>query len=428
VLRRIAEDDPDLHVAIHEYESLSSLEKLDHVDVVVDALLGTGIERELAEPIRSVVEWINRAHAVVVSVDLPTGLSTDTGKVLGVAVEADMTVTMAALKVGHLVNEGPAHSGRVEVVEIGIPGATLKAGAKAEGCAWCVTDDEVTRWFKPRPADVHKYSAGTVVAAVGSKRFPGAAVMAGSAASRIGAGYVICGAPRSIQQTLAARLTDVTILPLLETVDGGIARDARQGMLDRLGRASALLVGCGVGREEETLGFVRELVALADVPGVLDADGLYAFAGDKDDLRKPEGREWILTPHWGEFRMLVGEESMDTNDRIRLAGHYAKTWGCVLVLKGMPSLVGCPDGRVFINRTGNTGLATAGTGDVLSGFCAGLLAQGLSPVEAALAGLHIGGAAADLFASRSDSRTLVAMDLVDLIPETVKLRFAGTAA
>jgi len=428
ILRNIVEADAGLHADISQYDSPATLEKFASAHLVVDALLGTGIERELTDPIRSIVDWINTQEAQVVSIDMPTGLSTDMGKVLGAAVKADMTVTMAAMKVGHLVNDGPSYSGRVEVVEIGIPGSTLTRCAETDGCAWGVTDAEVSRWFKPRPAHAHKYSVGTVVAAVGSKRFPGAAVMAASAASRIGAGYVICAAPRSIQATLATRLTEITILPLAETVDGGIARNARQGMEDRLQRASAILVGCGVGREDETLAFVRDLVGSADVPGVLDADGLYALANGKDVVRKPAGREWILTPHWGEFQMLVGSDDVDSEDRIRLAGRYAKEWGCVLILKGMPSLVGCPDGKVYVNTTGNTGLATAGTGDVLAGFCAGLLAQGLSPVEAALAGLHIGGAAADLFASRADSRTLVAMDLVELIPETIRLRFSGTAA
>ena len=238
----------------------------------------------------------------------------------------------------------------------------------------------------------------------------------------------MCGAPKSIQSTLSANLTDVTILPLDETVDGNLARTARQGLEERLGKATAILVGCGIGRESETLDFVLDLVSNVEVPGVIDADGLYALQRDKSALRRDRGREWILTPHWGEFKVLVGDDSIDQTDRVRLASRFAQEWGCVLLLKGMPSVVGCPDGRVYINRTGNSGVATAGTGDVLAGFCAGLLAQGLDPVEAAVAGLHIGGAAADLFASRADSRTLVAMDLVNLIPETVKTRFAADSA
>ncbi|HUF09299.1 MAG TPA: NAD(P)H-hydrate dehydratase [Rhodothermales bacterium] len=423
ILRRLVESDPSLQVDIKPYEPDTLDDMLADADVVVDALLGTGIESDLKEPIRSIVESVNRAGSVVASVDIATGLSTDTGRVLGAAVKADLTVTMAALKVGHLLNDGPVYSGRVEVVQIGIPRSTLEKSASMDGCAWIATDDEVSRWFKPRSADAHKYSAGTVVAAVGSKSFPGAAVMAVSAASRIGAGYVICGVPKSIQETLSSRLTDVTILPLNETVDGGIASDARQGMEERLNRATALLVGCGVGRDPDTLAFVRDLVATSELPGVIDADGLHAFAGDKQALRRPSGSEWILTPHWGELKVLTGDEHLDRTDQIRVASRFAAEWGCVLILKGMPSVVACPDGRVFVNPTGNTGLATAGTGDVLAGFCAGLLAQGLSPVEAAVAGLHIGGAAADLFASRADSRTMVAMDLVDLIPETVKARF-----
>jgi NAD(P)H-hydrate epimerase len=424
ILRKLIELDPSLDAEVLQYESEDSLDALASCDVLVDALLGTGIESEVREPIRSIVTWINQLDAAVVSVDIPTGLSTDTGRVLGAAVEADLTVTMAAMKVGQLVNDGPKHTGWLEVAEIGIPPVVLEKHAVSDGCAWTTTDEEVTGWFSPRASQAHKYSAGTVVSALGSKKFPGAAVMASTAASRIGAGYVICGAPKSIQDTLASRLTDVTIVPLKETVDGGIAASARQGLEERLSRATAILIGCGVGRESDTLTFVREMIDKAEVPGVIDADGLYALSKDKDVLRKPKGKEWILTPHWGEFRMLVGQDDLDGTDRVRLASRYAREWGSVLLLKGMPSIVGCPDGRVFINRTGNTGVATAGTGDVLAGFCAGLLAQGMPPVEAAVSGLHIGGAAADLFAARADSRTLVATDLIDLIPETVKVRFS----
>ncbi len=428
VLRRLLQLTSPPAVEIVQFESVSAIDDLREADVIVDAMLGTGIESELRDPIRSVVDWINGSNARVVAVDIATGISTDTGKVLGTAVRAQLTVTMAALKVGHVVGDGPDYSGQVEVVDIGIPRAVLDSCAADPGCAVSTTDREVARWFKPRSRDAHKYSAGTLVAAVGSKRFPGAAVMSSSAASRMGAGYVICGAPKSIQSTLSANLTDVTILPLEETVDGNLARSARQGLEERLGKATAILVGCGIGRDSETLDFVLDLVSNVDVPGVIDADGLYALQRDKSALRRDKGREWILTPHWGEFKALVGDDSIDPTDRVRLASRFAQEWGCVLLLKGMPSVVGCPDGRVYINRTGNSGVATAGTGDVLAGFCAGLLAQGLDPVEAAVAGLHIGGAAADMFASRADSRTLVAMDLVNLIPETVKTRFAGDGA
>ena len=171
------------------------------------------------------------------------------------------------------------------------------------------------------------------------------------------------------------------------------------------------------------MSFVRELIAASGLPGVLDADGLYALVGHLDVLRKEPGREWILTPHWGEFRTLVGDDDLDPNRKVELAAKFAAEWGCVLILKGMPSVVGLPDRRVFINATGNPALATAGTGDVLAGLCAGFLAQGLSPEQAAIAGLHVGGAAADAFVENGDARTMIASDILDLIPETVAERF-----
>ncbi|MFV1981519.1 MAG: NAD(P)H-hydrate dehydratase, partial [Rhodothermia bacterium] len=145
--------------------------------------------------------------------------------------------------------------------------------------------------------------------------------------------------------------------------------------------------------------------------------------GHMELLRKPAGSEWILTPHWGEFRRLVRDDTFEPADKVRLAARFAKEWGCVLIMKGMPSVVGCPDGRVYVNATGNPGLATAGTGDVLAGLLAGLLAQGLTPELAAVAGLHIGGAAADMYAESRDPRTMIATDLIELVPETVARRF-----
>ena len=168
---------------------------------------------------------------------------------------------------------------------------------------------------------------------------------------------------------------------------------------------------------------MRDLIAGSDAPGVLDADGLYALTGHFDVLKKEPGGEWILTPHWGEFRNLVGDTELDPDNRVTLAARFASEWSCVLLLKGMPSVVGLPNGRVFINATGNPGVATAGTGDVLAGLCAGFLAQGMSPAQAAIAGLHVGGAAADLFAATRDPRTMIASDILDLIPETIADRF-----
>lgn len=423
LVEKLVDHDDDVDVQIVEFEEWNREGRPGDWDVVVDALLGTGLTQELRDPIAGLVDWINESDAAVVAIDMPTGLDTDRGVPLGNCVEADVTVTMGALKVGLVVNDGPDFAGRIEVAEIGIPDFALADAAREAGCAWIADDQDVALWLPDRDRRAHKYSAGMVLAAVGSQKYTGAAVMSTVAALRAGAGYVVAGVPAAIKDSLAEHLVEVALEPLPDTEGGSISRAALEVLSARLEKADSLLVGCGLGREDETLSFVRDLIAGSDIPGVLDADGLYALPGHFDVLKKEPEREWILTPHWGEFRHLVGDADLDPNDKVTLAARFASEWNCVLLLKGMPSVVGLPSGRVFINSTGNPALATAGTGDVLAGLCAGFLAQGLSPAQAAIAGLHVGGAAADLFAESGDPRTMIASDILDLIPETIADRF-----
>lgn len=423
LLNKLIENDPEVDVKVTLIGDWKMDRMTGHWGVIVDALLGIGIERELGDPIRELVDWVNLQGVPVVSIDMPTGLDTDKGTILGTCVRADLTITMGALKVGQLINDGQECAGDIEVVEIGIPDFALIEAADGDGCAWLSNDDDIVSWFPERGHTAHKYSAGMVLAAVGSRKYTGAAVMSTLAALRIGAGYVIAGVPAGIKDALSEQLVEVALEPLPDTADGSIAERALDTLVERLSKAQALLVGCGLGKDDETLAFVRGLVRSATIPGVLDADGLAALRGHMEILRKPAGSEWILTPHWGEFQRLVGDETYDPAEKIKLASRFAREWGCVLIMKGLPSVVGCPDGTVWVNATGNPGLATAGTGDVLAGLCAGLLAQGLPPELAAVAGLHIGGAAADTYAERRDPRTMIATDLIGLLPETIANRF-----
>lgn len=383
----------------------------------VDALLGTGLTSELREPIRTLVEWVNERPAPTVALDVPTGLHSDTGAVLGTAVEADRTITMAAPKVGLLVGEGPDHAGPVDVIDIGIPPFALDRVAQQPGCLRQTTDAAVRSWWPARSSHAYKYSAGTAMVVGGSTRFSGAPILASQAAVRSGAGYVTCACPESVQPTVAGNLTTVPTLPLPET-DEGVPPDATDRVLDE--RADALLVGPGLGRAPNTRRFVHRLLTTADAPLVIDADGLNALADRDADWTEHADDSWILTPHAGEFRRLAGE--VDLTDRVRIVQEQARRWNVVLLLKGQPSIVAGPDGRTYIGSTGTTALATAGTGDVLAGQCVGLLAQGVPPLHAAAAALHLGGAAAQRYASVRDSRTMAATDLVNALPRTIRAR------
>ncbi|MFB6271962.1 MAG: NAD(P)H-hydrate dehydratase [Salinibacter sp.] len=391
----------------------------------VDALLGTGLTSDVREPVRSLVEWVNERDAPTVAVDVPTGLHSDTGDILGVAVRADRTVTMAAAKVGHWVGDGPDRAGAVHVIDIGIPPFVLDRAAEQPGCARRTTDDAVRAWWPDRARDAYKYSVGTALVVGGAPQFTGAPMMASKAAGRSGAGYVSCACPEPVQSTLAGTLATVPTYPLPTSENGHLEVDAALDTIaDPLETADALLVGPGLGRAPQTEQVVRRLVRETETPLVLDADGLNALAGYVDELAAQRDASWILTPHAGEFRRLVGED-VDLTNRVRVTQEYAERWGAVCLLKGAPSIVAGPTGRSFVSGISTSALATAGTGDVLAGQCIGLLAQGVPPLEAAAAALHVGGAAAERYGATHDSRTMVATDLLDMIPRAAAERFEG---
>src|SRR5690606_27136863 len=348
----------------------------------------------------------------------------DTGAAPEGTVLAALTVTMGALKAGLLLGDGPRHAGAVVVAEIGIPGALLHALAPAVRA----TDAWVAARLPRRAPDAHKYSAGLALCVVGSRAYTGAAVMATGAAYRAGAGAVVCCTPRSAQATVDAWRAGVMVDGLEETDEGTLSIMAYDEVVARLERADAVLVGCGLGRAKETARFVQALVrrlGAIGVPAVLDADGLNAFAGQAEKLaERPEPAPLVLTPHLGEFRRLAGDD-VDTADRLALVREHAARWNAALLLKGMPSVVGLPDGRAFVGPPGHPGLATAGTGDVLAGTLVGLLAQRMDAAEAAVCALHLGTAAAEHLGATRAAAGLVATDLIDALPHVLHARYGA---
>ena len=422
LLTRLADEDDTNRLAIHRFENLTQAAGFTAPDLYIDALLGTGLTSELREPVRGLVDWLNERPQPVAALDVPTGLHSDTGRALGTAVEADLTITMAALKAGLLINDGPHYAGHTEVVEIGIPGFALRRAQDQPGAGQRPTDALIRSWLPKRAHDAHKYSAGLTLVVSGSPGLTGAPVMASTAAARSGAGAVVCACQESVQPTLAGKMTEIMTLALPETEENSLAPEtALEALEARLEKASALLVGPGLGRRPGTQQFIRTLLTTFEGPVVIDADGLNALAGHTDLLAEHAGGQWILTPHAGEFKRLADDANLD--DRLRTVQQYAERWNCILLLKGMPSLIGCPDGTTFVNPTGNTALATAGTGDVLAGLCTGLLSQGLPPRQAAACALHLGGGAAERYAARRHPNTLMAMDLLDELPPLLHERF-----
>ncbi len=412
ILKHLTEIDPSYKVAFEVLDDALDLSALPVFDIIVDGLLGTGVTRNLSEHYRRIVAWMNQQKSPVVALDLPTGLQTDTGAMLGDAVFADLTVTMGGLKSGLLLGQGPACTGTVRVVEMGIPEAAIAKSAAQFECAHVVTREAVSSWLPKREPAAHKYSVGLSLVVAGSRGLTGAATLASEAASKSGAGAVVCATSAEVQDILAVKMTEVMTLGLPFS-DTGIQTDSALHTLDEtLARAYSLLVGCGMGKKPDTRKFIRKLVLESKRPTVIDADGLNAFANHTDLITAHANGQWILTPHLGEFKRSAGDD-VDTSDRVKTVQQYAKAWNCVLVLKGSPTVVGSPEGRVFINPFTNPAFATAGTGDVLAGLCAGLLAQGLSPVHAALCALFIGGAGADRYVQHHSPLTLLASDLIE---------------
>jgi ADP-dependent NAD(P)H-hydrate dehydratase / NAD(P)H-hydrate epimerase len=376
-------------------------------DLVVDALLGTG----LSGPARAdAAEWIgamNSGPARVVAVDIPSGLSADTGAVPGAAVRAAWTVTMGMPKLGFLFPPARELVGEVDVVDLGLPPSVIEAvGIAAE----CPETAELSAWL-PRPgAGSHKGDWGKLLVTGGSPGLTGALALAAEAALRTGAGLVRIGLPRSLNAVLETKVTEAMTLPLSEGEDGQLLRTAADEILARFGDWDALVLGPGLGRSPECERLVMSLLGRWRGPLLLDADALNAMAAWGTDSWVPRVREMraagmpggaVLTPHPGEMSRLVGRsvEELRT-DPVETARAWAMRWGATLVLKGAPTVTAAPDGRAWVNPTGNSGLATGGSGDVLSGVIGALLGQGMPGPEAAVLGTFLHGLAADLAAAR----------------------------
>lgn len=257
----------------------------------------------------------------------------------------------------------------------------------------------------------------------GSLGMTGAPVMTARAASRAGAGYVMVACDEMVQPILAQKMTTVTSIALPSRKSGGLeASESIEAISGKLAKASAVVIGPGLGREGGTIDFVIELLRQIDIPAVIDADALFALSQRTEFLSANGRPDWILTPHEGEFSRLAGGD-VELHDRIAVAREYARRWGCTIILKGLPSLAASPDGRVVVAATASSALATAGTGDVLAGLCGALCAQGITPLEAAAGALHLGGAAADDFSVSRSPLSMIATDLIRHIPRVLARRF-----
>jgi NAD(P)H-hydrate epimerase len=276
------------------------------------------------------------------------------------------------------------------------------------------TLSEIQEWFPQRGFNPNKYENGYVFGIAGSRSFPGAAVLSATAAAKVGAGGVRCLVPQSVWPVMAAHVVEIMLKSVIETDDGGIALGALSEIPSFIKRCKAGWMGCGIGRHPETVSFIREALKQIQVPMVLDADALMAV--DPAFIKRHARGKWILTPHEGELARLIGRTRVTLENRVDVLRDHAKAWNCVILLKGFPGLIAGPQGEVYENPTGSTAATTAGCGDVLAGICAGLLGQGLSPLQAAVVGMYLGGMASDAHYQAFGGHTLMASDLLAQIP------------
>lgn len=384
-----------------------STEALEHAGVIVDALFGTGF-RGVAEGYAAVaIDAMNDSDAPVVAADIPSGVNGETGAVEGSAVRSDATVAMGAQKIGTAVGGGAAHAGSVVVADIGIP--------VEGGSTFMVAASDVAGVLPIRAPDAHKRSGGAVAVLAGSDAMTGAAVLVASGAMRMGAGYVTVGSSSGTVAALQSLLPET----LAQTVSDGEHLDA--GALARfedvLDKADAVALGPGLGRGDSQRELVGRVLGEIDDPVVLDADGLNVLEGHTTPLERRNGST-VLTPHPAELARLLGTDTDKIQaDRMASARRAAEDLGCVVLLKGHRTIVARPDGMAVVNPTGGPELATAGTGDVLTGAVAALLAAGVEPFEAAWASAYVHGLAGALAAGQLGVSGVVAGDVADMLPD-----------
>jgi len=418
------------------------LAKQPKLDLIVDALFGVGLNRPLAGLFADVVDELNSHRVsqktidgpVVVSLDVPSGLNSDSAELIGPTVDADLTVTFTAPKPANVLPPAANWNGKLTVADIGSPSSLVSA---AKPNLFLSEADDARQWLTATryAPDSHKNSHGHVLVIAGSRGYTGAAVLCGDAAMRSGAGLVSIATPSSAQWSVAASaMPEIMTIALAETDRGAVSDHAIDHVRGLSAKATAIAIGPGLSAEDErTRRFVYEVVKQRETPVVIDADGLnclanYSKNGWPDDLRGSEGHPLILTPHPGEMLRLLGTtDKAALKDRVKVASSFAAAHEVVLVLKGQRSLIATPDGRVVVSPTGNAGLGTAGAGDTLTGLIAGFIAQDLATrrtqaelIAAVIAALYVGGLAGDFAAQALGMRTMTASDIRNHFSDAIR--------
>jgi ADP-dependent NAD(P)H-hydrate dehydratase / NAD(P)H-hydrate epimerase len=422
VVRRLLAGGARVHLEQGPGDHALLREWVEGASAIVDGLLGIGIRGEVREPVAGIITVVAEACArfsvPVVAVDLPSGIDADTGGIAGVALPADCTVSLGCVKEGVLKFPAAGYAGRLLPVGIGLP-----RGSDDFVHLHLILPEEVRKLIPARPPDAHKGRFGRVLVVAGSRRYVGAAYLAGAAAARIGCGLVTLAVPEWQQTALATLLPEATYLPLPEAASDEDAVENIEAVAEMLAESEALVVGPGLGQGPSPARLVRGVLEANErgrrVPCVVDADALNVLAG-WDGWWEAVGAKWVLTPHPGEMARLTGLSIAEVNaQRWDLTRSMAARWGQTVLLKGAHSVVADASGSAWINPHAISALASGGTGDVLAGMIAGLMAQGAKPIDAARAGVYLHGEAALRVLESKGTDRLLASDLLPTIPQVV---------
>jgi hydroxyethylthiazole kinase-like uncharacterized protein yjeF len=388
--------------------------------LLVDAILGTGLTSDVRGFFKTVINFINSSRIPVFAVDIPSGLNSDTGQPCGTCIRANGTATFAFAKIGHYLYPGAEYTGKLKVIDIGIPGAVAQSVAPQQ---FLLTADKIRDYFQPRSPDTHKGRTGHLLVIAGSSGKTGAAAMTAVSAMRAGAGLVTLGIAQSLNPILETQVLEVMTEPLPESRYGVLGDTALESIRNLAAGKSCLAIGPGIGQNEETRSLIKNVIRQSPIPVVIDADGLNNLAGETRVLKNLK-TPVVLTPHPGEMaRLIKTTPAQVQKDRLRCARDFATNFGVHVVLKGAATVIAHPDGSAYINSTGNPGMASGGMGDVLTGMLAGFITQGFTPQAAAQAAPYLHGAAADTLAKKIGPIGYLAGDVMNAIPGEIKKLF-----
>lgn len=400
------------NIPVYTAEQPDAKHLLSQADIIIDAVFGFGFRGEPDEATARIFNNINDSPAYVVSIDIPSGAECDTAKVCSCCIKADMTLAISCRKPAHVLYPACDYCGKVKVVDIGLDNSCIDE-------EFFTFRKEPTALLPSREPTAHKGNYGKVLSICGSMKYPGAAVLAATGAVKTGAGLVFAAFPEKAYPGIASKLTEPIMLPLPCCEDGFLARGAVQKLIPELQKADSVLIGCGLGQTLGTASVFAEVLNNINSKLVIDADGINLL---RTNIHIPEALKGktVLTPHPGEMARLFDLSTEQVNNnRLALTKAFAKKFGITVVLKGANTVVS--DGeKVYINLTGNPGMARGGSGDLLAGMIAGLMAQGFLPFEAAVAAVHIHGCAGDKAAAKYSTHGMTPTDIADQLPELLK--------